>query len=94
MPASDQVRARVSLIDERLARLRAEKDRLIARAGQAERRRDVRRKLVIDGTVLAALDHEGVPAMRAKADLQSWLDCRLTRPHDRAVFDLAKFSPT
>jgi hypothetical protein len=50
------------MLDERLARLRAEKDRLLARAGKAERRRDTRRKIVLGGTVLAALEHEGVPA--------------------------------
>jgi hypothetical protein len=38
--------------------------------------------------VLAAIEHEGVPAMRSQSELCRWLDARLTRPHDRAVFDL------
>ena len=88
MAQSEKVRARISMLDERLARLRAEKERLLARAGSAERRRDTRRKIVIGGTVLAALDHEGVPPIRSEAELRRWLDARLTRPNDRAVFEL------
>ena len=88
MAHTDKVRARVTLLDERLARLRAEKGRLLARAGKAERRRDTRRKIVIGGTVLAALEHEGVPLMRTEIELRRWLDARLTRPNDRVVFDL------
>jgi hypothetical protein len=89
MSQPEIVRARLHAIDERLARLRAEKDRLVARANQTERRRETRRKIVIGGTVLAAIDHEGVPGMRTKADLLQWLESRLTRPHDRTVFNLA-----
>jgi hypothetical protein len=68
--------------------LRVEKNRLIARVSQAERKRDTRRKILIGGAVLAAVDHEGVPAMRSGVELRRWLDARLARPHDRAVFDL------
>ena len=89
MSASEKTRLRLQAIDERLARLRAERDRLAARATQAERRRDTRRKIVIGGTVLAAIDHEGVPALRTRAELARWLDARLTRPNDRTVCELA-----
>jgi hypothetical protein len=65
------------------------KNRLLARAGQAERKRDTRRKILIGGAVLAAVEHEGVPPMRSVAELLGWLDTRLTRAHDRAVFDLS-----
>ena len=88
MSQSEKVRARLRLLEERLARLRSEKERLEARASQAERKRVTRRKIVIGGTVLAALEHEGVPPMRTEAELRRWLEARLTRPHDRAVFDL------
>lgn len=88
MSHSEKVRTRITMLDERLARLRAEKDRLLARAGKAERRRDTRRKIVIGGTVLAALEHEGVPPIRTETELRRWLDARLTRPNDRVVFDL------
>jgi hypothetical protein len=88
MSQPEKVRARVRLIDERLARLRAEKERLVARANKTERRRDARRKLAIGGTVLAALDREGVPEMQTTAELLQWLESRLTRPPDRVVVGL------
>ena len=87
---SEDVRARIQLLDERLARLRQEKGRLLARASQADRKKDTRRKILIGGAVLAAVDHEGVPAMLSRAELVRWLDAQLTRPHDRAVFDFAR----
>ena len=89
MPQPEKVLARIQSLDERLARLRNAKSRLIARAGHAERKRDTRRKILIGGAVLAAIDHEGMPAMRSVAELLHWLDGRLTRPHDRAAFELS-----
>jgi hypothetical protein len=88
MSSSEKVRIRLQTIDERLARLRAARERLAARANRAERRRDTRQKIVIGGTVLAAIEHEGVPSIRTRAELVQWLDARLSRPHDRGVFDL------
>ena len=89
MSQTEKVRLRLQALDERLARLRAERDRLAARASRTERRGDTRRKIAIGGTVLAAVDHEGVPAIKTRADLVRWLDAQLSRPHDRSVFDLA-----
>ena len=89
MSQAEKVRLRLQSLDVRLARLRAERDRLAARAGQTERRRDTRRKIVIGGTVLAAVEHEGMPALQSRADLVRWLDAHLERPHDRSVFDLS-----
>lgn len=94
MPQSEKVRVRLQTLDERLARLRMEKSRLIARVSQAERKRDTRRKILIGGAVLAAVDHEGMPAIRSGAELLRWLDARLARPHDRAVFDLTPHETT
>jgi len=88
MVQADRVRLRLQSIDNRLARLRAERDRLAARASRAERKRDTRRKIVIGGAVLAAVDHEGIPVLQSRADLIRWLDKYLSRPHDRGVFDL------
>ena len=88
MPQSQDVRTRISSLDERAARLRAERSRLLARANQAERKRDTRRKILIGGAVLAAIEHEGVPAIRSREELITWLNTRVTRAHDRAVFDL------
>jgi len=86
---SEKARSRLHAIDERLARLRAAKDRLVARLNKSQRSRDTRQKIVIGGTVLAALAHEGVPALRSRAELNRWLDAQLSRPNDRAVFDLS-----
>ena len=89
MPQSERIQARLQSLDERLARLRMKKDRLIARATHAERKRDTRRKILIGGAVLAAIEHEGVPILRSPSELLRWLDAQLTRPHDRDVFELA-----
>jgi hypothetical protein len=89
MSQAEKVRLRLQSLDKRLARLRAERERLIARASRTERRRDTRRKIVIGGTVLAAVEHKGAPALQSRAELVQWLDAQLARPHDRSLFDLA-----
>lgn len=88
MSHSEKIQTRIHSIDERLARLRARRERLLARAGHAERKRDTRRKILIGAAVLAAIDREGVPNMQSAIELRRWLDERLARPHDRAVFGL------
>jgi hypothetical protein len=88
MSQAEKARTRLRAIEERIARLRAERDRLAARASKTARRLETRRKIVIGGTVLAAVDHEGLPALRTKADLARWLDARLDRPQDRRAFGL------
>jgi hypothetical protein len=93
MSQSDKIHTRIHSIDERLARLRARRERLLARAGNAERKRDTRRKILIGGAVLAAVDREGVPSMQSTTELRRWLDARLVRPHDRAVFGLDAGDP-
>jgi hypothetical protein len=90
MPQTTKRHARIQALDERLSRLRAERIRLAARVSQSERKRDTRRKILIGAAVLAAVDHEGVPVLRSQRELVQWLDGRLTRPHDRAVFDLPR----
>ncbi len=91
--SSEKVRARLQVLDERLARLRAARERLTALASRAERKRDTRQKIVIGGTVLAAVDHEGVPSLTTRAELLSWLDGQLSRPQDRRAFDLTPTKP-
>ncbi len=88
MSHTTKSQARIHALDARLARLRAERVRLAARVSQSERKRDTRRKILIGAAVLAAVDHDGVPVLRSQRELVQWLDGRLTRPHDRAVFDL------
>jgi hypothetical protein len=89
MTQASPTRTRIKSIEDRLARLRAERSRLVARASVSERKRDTRRKILIGGAVLAAVQHEGVPALRNLDALARWMDSQLTRPHDRAAFDLA-----
>ena len=81
---------RIRSIDEKLARLRAERSRLAARVSHTERKRDTRRKILVGASILAAVEHDGIPAFRDTRELLEWLDTRLMRPHDRAVFDLAR----
>ena len=98
MPQPITARSRIESLDTRLARLRAERSRLVARANHTERKRDTRRKILIGGAVLAAIQHEGVPALPSLDALTRWIGARLGRPHDRAVFDLpsadSAISPT
>ena len=87
MPQPGKVLARIQSLDERLARLRPEKNRLIARADHAERKRDTRRKILIGGAVLAAIYHEGVQAIRSVSVLLHWPDSRPAGPYDPSAFD-------
>ena len=66
--------------------MRQERGRLAARASQADRRRDTRQKILVGATVLAAVEHGGVPALASRAELERWLEPRLTRAYDRAAF--------
>jgi hypothetical protein len=89
MAHDQKVNARIHAIDERVARLRAAKGRMLARANRTERKCDTRRKILIGGAVLAAVTHDGMPAISSKSELLAWLDQQLTREHDRALFDFA-----
>ena len=88
MNRREHVKARIDSVNQSLARLRAERDRLLARATQTQRKRDTRQKILVGAAVLAAVLHEGVPPLRTSEELLAWLKPRLTRPHDRAAFDL------
>ena len=82
----EDVFTRIRSLDDRLARLRQERGRLMARASHAERRRDTRQKILVGATVLAAVERGGVPALGSRAELEQWLEPRLVRPYDRAAF--------
>ena len=90
MSGETKAHVRIRAIDERLARLRSERSRLAARMSHTERKRDTRRKILVGAAVLAAVEHSGIPSFRTMRELLEWLDVRLTRPHDRAVFDLKR----
>ena len=64
MSQSEKVHDANSVTRRTACALRAEKRSALARVGHAERKRDTRRKILIGGAVLAAIDHEGVPTMR------------------------------
>jgi len=81
---------RIRALDERLAHLRSERSRLAARRSHSERKRDTRRKILVGAAVLAAVEHNGIPALRTRGKLLEWLDSRLRRPHDRGVFDFSR----
>ena len=87
MNRSEHVKARIDSVDQSLARLRAERSRLLARATLTARKRDTRQKILIGGAVLLAVLHEGVPPLRNSEELLAWLEPRLTRPGDRTAFD-------
>jgi hypothetical protein len=67
---------RIRAIDQRLARLRAERGRLAARVSHTERKRDTRRKIPVGAAVFAAVEHGGVPALHTTRELLAWLDTR------------------
>jgi hypothetical protein len=58
-----------------------------------QRKREIRRKIVIGGAILSALGDAGVPPFETTDELRRWLDARLTRPSDRAVFELPVQEP-
>ena len=90
----EDVLTRIRSLDERLARLRNERGRLVARASQADRRRDTRQKILVGATVLAAVQRGGVPALGSRAELERWLEPRLNRPYDRAAFGFQAGHPS
>ena len=78
----------IQRLEERLRQLKVQQARAEARrrlqVSRQARRDDTRRKILLGALVLAKVD-QGV---LAAADLQAWLDAALTRPADRALFDL------
>ena len=84
MPQPEKVLARIQSLDERLARLRTEKNRLIARAGHEERKLDTRRK-ILAGAILLAKVEAGDFDSRT---FRRWLEKALVREDDRKLFGL------
>lgn len=85
MPKLDD---RIATLQERLQQLKAQQQRIAARQksieSQRQRKEDTRRKILVGAIVLAKADQgEFDPAQ-----LRRWLDAALTRPDDRALFDL------
>jgi hypothetical protein len=83
---------RIATLSEKLKQLRAQQQRAAARQKSLESKRtrkaDTRRKILVGAIVLAKLDQGEFD----KAQLHRWLDEALTRPDDRALFDLTNSS--
>ena len=83
--------------DKRIAELEKQKQQIANRIAQLrtiestkERRRDTRRKILAGSCVLDRADQDPEAARR----LRQGLDGFLTRPQDRALFDLAPRNDT
>ena len=85
MPKLDE---RIATLQQQLQQLKARQQRITARQRALESKRsrkaDTRRKILVGAIVLAKLDQGEID----KAQLHRWLDEELTRPDDRALFDL------
>lgn len=80
---------RIATLQERLKQLQAQQQRAATRQrtleSRRERKADTRRKILVGAIVLARVEQGRL----SKAELHGWLDESLTRPDDRALFDLA-----
>jgi hypothetical protein len=79
---------RIATLHERLQQLKAQQQRTAARQKSLESRRqrkaDTRRKILVGAMLLARVEQ----GRTSEAELHAWLDEVLTRPDDRALFDL------
>lgn len=79
---------RIDSLEQRLRQLKTQHQRSEARQRafkvRRERREDTRRKILVGAIVLAKVE-QGVLEVGV---LRKWLDGALTRPDDRALFDL------
>ena len=79
---------RIGVLEERLKQLKAKQQKIDARRRALEARQtrqaDTRRKFLAGAIVLAQVERDAL----AKAQFRQWLDQSLTRPEDRALFDL------
>ena len=85
MPKLDE---RISSLETKLQQLKTRQARLEARkkslASRRARKDDTRRKILLGAVVLARIDRGELEL----ATVRTWLDAALTRPDDRALFDL------
>jgi chromosome segregation ATPase len=80
---------RIATLSEKLKQLRAQQQRIAARQksieSQRQRKTDTRRKILVGAVVLARIEQGRL----SDAELRGWMDEALTRPDDRALFNLA-----
>lgn len=79
---------RITALQDKLKQLKALEQKAVAREraqnSARERKNDTRRKILVGAIVLARVEQGRLP----QAELRAWLDEALTRPDDRALFDL------
>ena len=75
---------RLRKIEEKQARLKAEAQRVKARAREAERKRETRRKILAGAMVLDRVARGDLPEKLFLSDMDDFLE----RPHERALFEL------
>jgi len=80
---------RISGLETKLKQLRVRQARLGARkrslASRRARQDDTRRKILLGATVMLRISRGELN----QADVDTWLEAALIRPHDRALFGLA-----
>lgn len=80
---------RIATLQTRLQQLKAQQQRITARQksieSQRQRKADTRRKILIGSIVLARVEQGRL----SETELRTWMDEGLTRPDDRALFNLA-----
>lgn len=90
MPKLDE---QISTLQERLKQLKLRQQRTEARRRaietQRERKADTRRRFIVGGVVLERVRRLSIDP----AQFRSWLDQDLSRPEDRALFELPPKAP-
>jgi hypothetical protein len=80
---------RIATLSGKLKQLKAQQQQAAARQKALEskrtRRADTRRKILVGAVVLARIEQGRL----SDAELRGWMDEALTRPDDRALFNLA-----
>lgn len=88
MSAKNKITERIDSLEDRLKKLKAQRQRIEARertvVARRTRREETRRKILVGAIVLAKVDQE----VLAESTLRGWLDKALTRSDDRALFGL------
>jgi hypothetical protein len=85
MPKLDE---KIAAAEAKVKQLKVRQRQIDARkrslAAKNERGKDLRRKILVGAIVLAKVDAGEIP----KEDLRRWIEPKITRADDRALFDL------
>jgi hypothetical protein len=86
------ISGQIDALEQRLKQLKIRQQRMEARRRSLESRRarrdELRRKILVGAVVLAKIEQGEFQ----QATLDEWLEAALTRPDDRALFDLPPVS--